>query len=60
MKRKADRIDKMNKIRVSSRGFPEISTCQDGFALNLFDSLDDLNSSETPCRRGPELVLSIL
>ena len=41
MKRKADRIDKMDKIRASSRGFPEISTCQDGFALSLFDSLDD-------------------
>jgi len=65
MKRTADRIDKMNKIRVSSRGFPEICTCQDGFALGFFDSLDDhfLPNSfilEAPCRRGPELVLSIL
>jgi len=58
MKRKADRIDKMDKIRASSHGFPETSTCQDGFVLSLFDSLDDLLAEQ--CRRGPELVLSIL
>ena len=31
----------MDRIRASSRGFPEISACQDGFALSPFDSLDD-------------------
>ena len=43
MKRKADRIDKMNKIRVSSCRIPrDLDTCQDGFApSSLFDSLND-------------------
>ncbi len=66
MKRKADRIDKMNKIRVSSCGFPEI--------LTLVETVSHLSLSirltttpwrrslilETPRRRHPEPVLSIL
>ena len=48
MKRKADRIDKIDKIRAASHGFPEIPTCQDLFAPSLFDSLDDDSLPNSP------------
>jgi len=45
MKRKADRIDKMNKTRVSSCGFPEILTLARWFCTQV-DLVNELLGEE--------------
>jgi hypothetical protein len=65
MKKKADRIDKMDKIRVSRGGLTEVLTLAKTVSHKPFDSLDDHSMGEefvfeTPCRRDRELVSSIL
>jgi hypothetical protein len=49
MRKKADRIDKMDKIRVSRRGLPEVLTLAKTVSHKPFDSLDDHSVADEFC-----------